>query len=234
MSVKKIVYLGVLSLLPMILLLNSGFLFRDGALIDDSLISEPVVIEKSLINAPVAEVSNITIEVRKEFLHLSGEVRPKDEVDIFPDTQGKVRELRIEAGDSVGSDQILAMIDPSRPGMNYTLSPVKSSISGTVTAVYTDTGAFITAGQPLCRIGTLSKLEVEVYVPEGSIVDVFKGMTATVSSPVLPELNESLVLNHISPVVDPRSRSLKVVFVPENKSSRLKAGMYVDLTIPLE
>jgi membrane fusion protein, multidrug efflux system len=234
MSVRKIVYLGFLPLLPLILLLNSGFLFNDGALLDNSLMSETTVIEQSLLNDPEVEVSNLTIEIKKEYLHLSGEVRPRDEVDIFPETQGKVREMRIESGDSVSTDQILAMIDPSRPGMNYTLSPVTSSITGTVTAVYTDPGAFITPGQAICRIGTLSQLEVEVYVPEGSIADVFKGMTAIVSSPVLPELNESLVLNHISPVVDPMSRCMKVVFVPENKSSRLKAGMYVDLTIPLE
>ena len=239
MSVRKMVYLGFLPLLPLILLLNSGFLFDDGALMDDPLVSETIVVEQSLLNDPEAEnleaeVSNLTIEVKKEYLHLSGEVRPRDEVDIFPETQGKVREMRIEAGDSVSTNDILAMIDPSRPGMNYTLSPVTSSISGTVTAVYADPGAFITPGQAICRIGTLSQLEVEVYVPEGSIADVYMGMKATVSSPVLPELNESLVLNHISPVVDPMSRCMKVVFVPEEKSSRLKAGMYVDLKIALE
>jgi membrane fusion protein (multidrug efflux system) len=155
-------------------------------------------------------------------------------VDIFPETQGKIREMRIEAGDIVLSDEILAMIDPSRPGMNYTLSPVRSSIKGTVTAVYTDLGAFITPGQPLCRIGTLSKLEVEVYISEGYIESVYKGMEAIVSSPIIPELSEVLVLSHISPVVDPVSRSMKLVFRPEIKSNRLKAGMFVDLTIALE
>lgn len=236
MTVKKIVYIGFLLLLPLILLLNSGFLFVEGALHDNPIVSESAIIEESSIMEVFVEdeASVLTVEVRTEYLLLSGEVRPRDEVDIFPDTQGKVREMRIEAGDSVVTDQILAMIDPSRPGMNYTLSPVKSSIRGTVTAVYTDPGAFITAGQPLCRIGTLSQLEVEVYVPEGSIDDVYKGMTALVSSPVLPGLNESLVLNHISPVVDSLSRCMKVVFVPEKKSSRLKSGMFVDLTIPLE
>ncbi|MBF9018586.1 MULTISPECIES: efflux RND transporter periplasmic adaptor subunit [unclassified Oceanispirochaeta] len=236
MTVKKMVYIGFLLLLPLILLLNSGFLYVEGALHDNSIISESASIEESSIqeNLLEEEVSALTVEVRTEYLLLSGEVRPMDEVDIFPETQGKVREMRIEAGDSVITDQILAMIDPSRPGMNYTLSPVKSSIRGTVTAVYADPGAFITAGQPLCRIGTLSQLEVEVYVPEGSIDDVYKGMTALVSSPVLPGLNESLVLNQISPVVDPLSRCMKVVFVPEKKSSRLKSGMFVDLTIPLE
>lgn len=236
MSVKKIVYIGLLPLLPLLIILNSGFLFEESALLDfqDSTVSSGVDITVDLPGNDNTSVVSEYEEVGIEYLLLSGDVRPRDEVDIFPETQGKVRELRVEAGDFVDKDDILAMVDPSRPGMNYTLSPVKSSIRGTVTVVYTDPGAFISPGQPLCRIGTLSELEVEVYVPEASIGDVYKGMKAVASSPVIPELNETLILNHLSPVVDPMSRSMKVVFIPVHKSSRLKSGMYVDLKITLE
>lgn len=237
MSVKKIVYIGLLPLLPLLLILNSGFLYREGTLIE---LQDPQEYSGIDISEDYTDSRRDTFPAAEnrsagtEYLLLSGGVRPRDEVDIFPDTQGKIRELRVEAGDFVDADEILAMVDPSRPGMNYILSPVKSSIRGTVTAVFTDPGAFISPGQPLCRVGTLSELEVEVYVPEGFIADVYKGMKADVSSPVIPELNETLVLDQISPVVDPMSRSMKVVFIPENKSSRLKSGMYVDLKIKLE
>lgn len=249
MSVKKIVYMVFLPLLPLLLLLlNSGFLLEDETLLNkpfykDGIVSEDSLdsgqnqkrvqaIEQTLLTGK-ASVS-LTAEESTDYLLLSGEVRPRDEVDIFPDTQGKIREMRIKTGDEVSSDQILALVDPSRPGMNYTLSPVKSSIIGTVTAVYTNPGAFITPGQPLCKISTLSQLEIEVYVPEGSIHDVSLGMIGTVSSPVLPELNETLILNHISPVLDSMTRSMKVVFVPVKKKSSLKSGMYIDIKIPLE
>ncbi|MDC7235190.1 MAG: efflux RND transporter periplasmic adaptor subunit [Spirochaetales bacterium] len=246
MSVKKIVYLGFLPLLPLILLLNSGFLLEDGSLENRSPENRngsyaPTAVVKDAGSeaetspgTPESVLLTTEVSASPACLYLSGEVRPKDVVDIFPDTQGKVRELRIEAGDPVASDQVLAMIDPSRPGMNYTLSPVKSSIRGTVTAVYTDTGAFITPGQPICSVGTLTQLEVDVYIPEGSIDDVRKGMTALAGSPVLPDLNETLVLNRISPVLDPVSRSMKVVFIPESRNTRLKAGMFIDLMILLE
>ena len=164
-------------------------------------------------------------------LNFSGEVRPRDEVDVFPDTQGKIRELRVEVGDEVQPDQILALVDPSRAGMNYNYSPVRSSIRGTVTAVYAAPGSHITPGQPLCRVGTLEHLEVDIHVPEGSIGILREGMKGVVSSPVIPGLHETMQLKRISPVVDPVSRSLKVVFIPLRQSGELKAGMFVDLTL---
>ncbi len=228
MSVRKAIYAGLLLLLPLILILSGGFLTDDKAM-DGSSSDFPDPVK-------VLEEKNQDETDRDEgpVLYLSGEVHPADEVDIFPDTRGKVSEVRIEAGDLVEKNQILAMIDASRPGMNYTLSPVRSTISGTVTAVYSDPGAFIEVSRPVCRIGTLSRLEIDSYVPEAYIEKVYRGMKAQVSSPVIPSLKETLVLSRISPVLDPRTRSMKVVFVPENSENRLKSGMFVDLVLQLE
>ncbi len=100
MTFKKSLYSGILILLPLIILFSKGLSSKSMV----SAIEETPSVSSSapefLPEKSVAEMMNI--------LSFSGEVRPRDEVDVFPDTQGKIRELRVEVGDEVQSDQILA------------------------------------------------------------------------------------------------------------------------------
>ena len=45
------------------------------------------------------------------------------------------RSLGVKVGDTVVYNQIVAYVDPSKPGMSYAESPVRSKASGTVTSV---------------------------------------------------------------------------------------------------
>ena len=227
MTLKKALYSGVLILLPLIILFNGGLPNKNTA----SAAEEIPYASNFTLETLHKELPEDSTAEMIENLSFSGEVRPRDEIDIFPDIQGKIRELRVDVGDEVKPEQILALVDPSRAGMNYNYSPIRSSIHGTITAVYAALGSQIAPGQPLCQVGTLEHLEVDIYVPEGSIGILYEGMKGIVSSPVLPGLHEAMQLKRISPIVDPISRSLKAVFIPLRQSGELKAGMFVDLTL---
>ncbi len=51
--------------------------------------------------------------------------------------------LYVKVGDTVQKDQVIAEVDPSRPGMTFAASPVKASISGTVTQVPVQIGSVV-------------------------------------------------------------------------------------------
>ena len=84
---------------------------------------------------PVAvTVSAKTMEketIQKTVL-LNGDVASKTQTSIYPDTSGKVSRLLKQVGDSVKKGEVIAYVDPSRPGSAYAVSPVTATVSGTV------------------------------------------------------------------------------------------------------
>ena len=65
-----------------------------------------------------------------DYIELNGDVETKSSVDIYADTSGKLVRLPISVGDRITKDQVIAEVDPSRPGSNFVASPVKSPITG--------------------------------------------------------------------------------------------------------
>jgi multidrug efflux pump subunit AcrA (membrane-fusion protein) len=96
-------------------------------------VSQEAVQEESIfsVNTTFARVGEI-----QDHLDINGDIVANETVDVYPDTVGKVSRLPVTLGSFVRKDQVLAWVDPSRPGMNYSESPVRSPITGTVKAIY--------------------------------------------------------------------------------------------------
>jgi membrane fusion protein, multidrug efflux system len=164
------------------------------------------------------------------FIDLSGDVEASVSVDVFPDTSGKLVNLEVKPGNYVKENQILAQVDPSKPGMSYESSPVKAPISGTVTAVNIDPGTSIGPQTSILTIGQLSELLIITRVPERFLYMVEKGQTAIISTSSAPGELISAVVTEISPVVNPVSRTLELKLKISDQS-RLKAGMFVGVRL---
>ncbi len=76
----------------------------------------------------------IAIKIKKgtlsDYLSLNGDIDTKVKADIFPDAAGKITSLRVKLGTYVKKGQVIATLDPSRPGSVYLNSPVRAPISG--------------------------------------------------------------------------------------------------------
>ncbi|MDR2898063.1 MAG: biotin/lipoyl-binding protein, partial [Spirochaetaceae bacterium] len=70
-----------------------------------------------------------------DYLEFGGDVVASSSVDVVPDASGRLAVLHVAVGDRVNRNQIIAEIDPSRPGMTYSLAPVRAPIEGTVTSL---------------------------------------------------------------------------------------------------
>ena len=164
------------------------------------------------------------------FLDLSGDVEASVSLDVHPDTAGKLVRILVKPGDYVQQDQVLAQVDPGRPGMVYAVSPVQSPISGTITAVNVDPGATVSSQVPIFRVGRLDSLVVTTQVPERFLYMISMGQKALISSTAFPDNQFSATVSSVSPVVNPVSRTMEVKLTLREPTS-VKSGMFVGIRL---
>ena len=169
-----------------------------------------------------------------EYLDLNGDVITSSQVDVYPETAGKIVRLPVSVGSYVKKDDVLAWIDPSRPGMNYSESPVRTPISGTVTAVNGNIGSTAAPQAPIVTVGDLSSLQVKVFIPEIYTSRIYRRMPAALSFETFPDKSFSALVTEISPVVDPVSRTMEVKMTITGNREGIKPGMFAKVRLVLE
>jgi RND family efflux transporter MFP subunit len=163
---------------------------------------------------------------------INGDVLARNQVSIYPTVAGKLAESRRGVGDRVNRGDVVAMIDPSRPGEFYSLSPVVSTISGTVLQAPFSVGDTLSTGSAVYAVGDLSELVVETFVPERFTTTVRQGLAAQVSFEALPGEVFPAAVDEVSPVLDPASRTMKIrLRFTGPADSRIRAGMFATVSL---
>ncbi len=170
----------------------------------------------------------------RSLIRLNGEVVPTTNVDTYPEVAGEVQRLFVRLGDRVRRGQVVANIDPSRPGARFEVSPVTAPISGTVTAVYVDQGGTVSTATPIVAVGELDTLEVVVDIPERFVSAARPGMTADVELSAFPGSRFTVAANEISPLLDSTTRTKEVRFLVDPVETGAEAGMFAEVTIITE
>jgi multidrug efflux pump subunit AcrA (membrane-fusion protein) len=187
-------------------------------------------------NATVVQVVTAEQGTIENSVVINGDVLARNQVAIFPTVGGKLVESRIGIGDMVGIGNVVAMVDPSRPGEVYSLSPVVSTISGTVLQSPYSIGDTVSAQSALFVVGDLSVLRVETFVPERFVSSIRLGLGAIVNLEALPGETFPAEIDEVSPVLDPASRTLRIRlrFVGRQGRGvdpRIKAGMFATISL---
>jgi RND family efflux transporter MFP subunit len=162
---------------------------------------------------------------------LNGDVLARNQVSIYPAVGGKLTEMRLGIGDMVSRGDVVAMVDPSRPGESYSLSPVVSTVNGTILQVNYSAGDTASTGDALYVVGDLSTLVVETFVPERFANAARRGLSAQVMLEALPGEVFAALVDELSPVLDPASRTLKIRLRFTGRDSRIKAGMFATISL---
>lgn len=101
-------------------------------------------------------------------------------------------------------------------------------MAGVVAMRYVNLGQQVATGTPLFRIVDPEELIVAVNLPENSLGKIFEGQEAYVESDALPDQTFNGKVERISPVVDPRTGTLRVqLSLDEAAAKTLKPGMFV-------
>ena len=162
----------------------------------------------------------------KDYLEFGGDVTAKTNVDILPDIAGKIAEIRVKAGDVVQKNEIIALVDPSRPGMNYALGPVKAPIGGTITAVNVVAGSMVSQQLAIARVSKMESLEVIMNVPERFVSKIKDNQNAYLRFDAYPGDVFPARIFEISPVLDQTTRTMSVKLSLLKNDPRIKAGMF--------
>jgi len=183
---------------------------------------------QSATTVRVTPVSTGTIE---RSVIINGEILARNQVTIFPTVGGRIIEARFGIGDRVNRGDVVAMIDPSRPGEVYSRSPVISTVSGTVLSAPLSIGDTVTVQSPIFIIGDLSSLLVETFVPERFTASVRTGMRAVLHFDAIPGETFNAEVFEVNPVIDPITRTLRIRLRFLNPDSRIKAGMFATISL---
>ncbi|MDR2435128.1 MAG: efflux RND transporter periplasmic adaptor subunit [Treponema sp.] len=187
--------------------------------------------------ATVVRVTPVVPGTIENSVVINGDVLARNQVSIFPTVAGKLVETRIGVGDRVRRGDIVAMVDPSRPGEVYSRSPVVSTIAGTVLQAPYSVGDTLTTQSAVFVLGDLSELRVETFVPERFVSAVRQGLGAQVSFEGIPGETFYAEVDEVSPVLDPASRTMRIRLRFVNGTSgggadlRIKAGMFATITL---
>ena len=188
-------------------------------------------------NAAVVRVTTVEPGTIENSVVINGDVLARNQVSIFPTVGGKLVEARIGIGDRVYRGDVVAMIDPSRPGEVYSRSPVVSTVSGTVLQAPYTVGDTVTAQSAVYVVGDLSALRVETFVPERFVSSIRHGLRAQIQLESIPGETFLAEIDEVSPVLEPSSRTLRIRlrFIDRQgrivTDGRIKAGMFATLSL---
>lgn len=173
------------------------------------------------VNTYVAAAENLD-----EYLEFGGDVVAASSVDVMPDTSGKIANIRVRVGDYIEKNQILAYVDPSRPGMTYESSPIRAPVAGTVTAFPVSVGSMVAPSVSIAKISNTKNLEINISVAERFVSRIAVGQPALLTFDSYPGEVFTAKVAEVNPVLDTTSRSMGVKLVLDPPDNRIKIGMY--------
>lgn len=177
------------------------------------------------------EVSKTTIS---DYLSFGGDVYAESSVDILPDSAGKISRYYVSVGDYVYKDDLIAEIDPSRPGMTFATSPVRAVKSGTISVLPFPVGSTVSQTMSMGKISSIKNLEIQAGVAERFVSRVELGQEATLTFDAWPDEEFSASVTEVSPVLDPMTRTMSVSLAIPSADSRIKPGMYARINLITE
>ncbi|MBO7421109.1 MAG: efflux RND transporter periplasmic adaptor subunit [Spirochaetaceae bacterium] len=167
-------------------------------------------------------------------VHVNGDVSSKSEVSTFPITSGKITQVRYDIGDKVTKNDIIAYVDPSKPGANYVASPVKAPVSGTIIECNVHPGDTVGPNTVIATIGSVTDIEVVVYVSKKYSKYLKQGLPAYLYLTAYADEKFLTRIASISPVVAKNTRTIKVSLELEKYDARIKPGMFASIDLVIQ
>ncbi|GHT56324.1 hypothetical protein FACS1894109_04920 [Spirochaetia bacterium] len=180
-------------------------------------------------NAITVSAKTMQPETIRQIVKLNGDVTSRSEVNVVPDTSGKITRMVKNLGDTVRQGEIIAYIDPSRAGQSYSENSVTSPVAGTITSLPVTTGSTVSAATVIAVIGSLDNLKITIYVAEKYSSYLRKELPAIVSFTSAPGEEFAASVSAISPVVNNKNRTIETTLSLNKNDARIKQGMFASV-----
>ncbi len=165
------------------------------------------------------------------YIPLNGDIDTKVKAEVFPDIAGEVMSLNIRLGSYVKEGQIIATVDPSRPGFFYLKSPVRAPMSGYVLAINCRVGERVDPQKSIALIGRMDVMQIKTYVSEKYVLDIKVGNNAIIELESYPNEKFKAKISEVSPVLDFKSRTAVVYLEPIGNNTGMVIGMFAKIKL---
>jgi multidrug efflux pump subunit AcrA (membrane-fusion protein) len=184
--------------------------------------------EVSATPATVFTVRTEDAETRtlQAYIEVNANIVSGHQVAVMPDAGGRLVSMRVNLGTVVQRGQLLAEVDPSRPGSDYALSPVYAPVSGTVVSAPQTVGSTVSTATSLMILAVNGSIEIEALIPEREVGQLRTGLNASIRLEAFPGETFAATLTQVSPVLDPVSRTKKITMRFDQNDTRINPGMF--------
>jgi multidrug efflux pump subunit AcrA (membrane-fusion protein) len=168
-----------------------------------------------------------------EQLKITGDIRPLYQVDIFSKVSGVIRSEKVELGEQVSKDLVLAEVQQDIPGMEFTPVKIEATQDGIISLDLVEEGARITPQQKLYTIQRIDQIYMVGRVLESMLSHLKTGWIVPVNVDAFPQEIFNGRIVEISPVIDVISRMGEVKIQIANSGMILKPGMFAQAEIKI-
>ncbi|MDR0706371.1 MAG: efflux RND transporter periplasmic adaptor subunit [Treponema sp.] len=181
----------------------------------------------------VFAVRTATAERRtlQAYIEVNGNIVSEKQVAVVPDAAGKLVSMKVRLGSLVRKGALVAEVDPSRPGIDYSLSPVYAPISGTVVSNPLAIGSTVSTATTLLTLAAAGSTEIEAAIPEREVGQLRAGLRAEVFLEAFPGEVFAAEVIRLSPVLDPVSRTKRIVMRFIREDPRINPGMFARIKL---
>ena len=176
----------------------------------------------------------LSVGTLDDYLEFGGDVDSVSSVSVMPDMAGKLSGVKVSVGDMVKKDQIIAYVDASRPGYNYSESPVKAPAAGRIISLVTNIGTTVSQAMPVAKISNTEEMEIKINVPERFISRVKEGQRVELTFDAYPGEIFGAKVSEVSPVLDNASRTMLTKVRIVQRNNQIKIGMYARVKLITE
>jgi multidrug efflux pump subunit AcrA (membrane-fusion protein) len=178
-------------------------------------------------------VSALTLEpgTIRQSVKLNGDVSPLSEVSLYPDAAGRIARVLKRLGDPVRAGDVVAYIDPSKPGTVYAESPVRATVAGTITSLSANAGDTASLQTVIASVGSLDRLKITVYVAEKYSTYLREGLPAFASFAFAPSETFEATVTSVSPVVNGKNRTVEASLALKERDARIRQGMFAQVSL---
>ncbi|QRM90308.1 efflux RND transporter periplasmic adaptor subunit [Lacinutrix sp. WUR7] len=113
-------------------------------------------------------------------------------------------------------------------GQVKTSFTIYSHVSGVVTEIAINEGSHIMDGKPIFKVSNLNTVWANFDVYENQISQVKKGQAVVVTTNAYPDKTFNGKVDFIDPILDTKTRTVKLRVVLNNKEGVFKPGMFVE------
>ena len=178
--------------------------------------------------APMFSVRTEDAEIRtlQAYLEVNANIVSANQVAVMPAAGGRLDSMAVGLGSTVNSGAVIAHVDPSVPGMIFSLSPVQAPVSGMVVTNPVPVGSTVGPGTVLMTIAVGGQIQIEALIPEREVGQLRTGLNAVIRLEAFQGETFAATVTQVSPVVDPVSRTRTVVMQFDENDPRISPGMF--------